>query len=143
MSGDNIDWIVCWICCVILILFCNRKKRGILNIFNINFIKVLWNVFYMCYIIKEYLFSFKEMSVNIYRIINFVKRIKKNLLKFFWRIIWVGFLFIIFNDMYKFLLVFFDMCLSKVCVFYFVIVWLGRIWVFLGIFCDYFWFIVG
>lgn len=143
MSGDNIDWIVCWICCVILILFCNRKKRGILNIFNINFIKVLWNVFYMCYIIKEYLFNFKEMSVKIYRIINFVKRIKKNLLKFFWRIIRVGFLFIIFNDMYKFLLVLFDMCLSKVCVFYFVIVWLGRIWVFLGIFCDYFWFIVG
>lgn len=78
MSGDNIDWIVCWICCVILILFCNRKKRGILNIFNINFIIVLWNVFYMCYIIKEYLFNFKEMSVKIYRIINFVKRIKKN-----------------------------------------------------------------
>lgn len=143
MSGDNIDWIVCWICCVILILFCNRKKRGILNIFNINFIIVLWNVFYMCYIIKEYLFNFKEMSVKIYRIINFVKRIKKKLLKFFWRIIRVGFLFIIFNDMYKFLLVLFDMCLSKVCVFYFVIVWLGRIWVFLGIFCDYFWFIVG
>lgn len=143
MSGDNIDWIVCWICCVILILFCNRKKRGILNIFNINFIIVLWNVFYMCYIIKEYLFNFKEMSVKIYRIINFLKRIKKKLLKFFWRIIRVGFLFIFFNDMYKFLLVLFDMCLSKVCVFYFVIVWLGRIWVFLGIFCDYFWFIVG
>lgn len=81
----------------------------------------------MCYIIKEYLFNFKEMSVKIYRIINFVKRIKNFLLKFFWRIIRVGFLFIIFNDMYKFLLVLFDMCLSKVCVFYFVIVWLGRI----------------
>lgn len=119
------------------------EKRGTLNTLKTNFIKVLRNVFYMCYTTKEYLFNFKEMSVKIYRTINFAKRIKKNLLKFLWRTTRVGFLSTIFNDMYKLSLVLFDMRSSKACALYFVTVWPGRIRVSLGISRDYSWFIAG
>lgn len=86
---------------------------------------------------KESLFNFKEMSVKIYRTINFAEGIKKKLLKFLWRSTGLEFLSTIFNDMYMLSLVLFDMRSSKASALYFVTVWPGRIRVSLGISRDY------